>query len=311
MNKLLNILLMAFPLGAMAQSGSTAYEFLTIPVSAHSAALGGQNVSILDDDITLVFNNPALLSNVADKTLNFDYTSYIASSKKMSAAFAKTVNDRASWSLGAQLLNYGSMTETDADGNEMGDFSASDVDVQGTFAYMLTDCWSGGVSAKMLMSNYANYSSVAIGVDLGLNYVDEARGWSFSVVGRNLGGQVDPLYETNEALPFDLAMGISRTLPNNPMRFSLTFDDLTHWEHLPLIRHVNLGIDVLPSQYSWIALGYNFRRYNEMKVADGSSHWAGLSLGAGINIKKFKIGLAWGKYHVASSSLLVNASFSL
>lgn len=311
MRYLLNILLLLFPLGALAQSGSTAYEFLSVPVSAHSAALGGQNISILDDDVTLVFNNPALLSNVGDKTLNLDYTSYIASSKKLSAAFAKTINDRASWALGAQVLNYGSMDETDANGDVIGDFSASDINIQGTFAYMLSDLWSGGITAKLLTSSYANYSSVALGVDLGLNYVDELRGWSFSFVGRNLGGQIDPLYETNEALPFDLAVGISRNFTNSPLRLSFTFDDLTHWDNLPLVRHLNVGVDILPSQYSWVAIGYNFRRYHEMKTADGSSHWAGLSLGAGLNIKKLKLGVAWGKYHVASSSLLLNASFSL
>ena len=70
-------------LGASAQSGSDAYEFLSVPVSAHTAALGGRNVSILDDDVTLVFDNPSLLSNVSDKMLTFDYTSYITSSKKL------------------------------------------------------------------------------------------------------------------------------------------------------------------------------------------------------------------------------------
>ncbi len=300
-----------FAQGAKAQSGSTAYEFLTIPVSAHSAALGGQNVSILDDDVTLVFDNPALLSNVSDKMLNLDYTSYISGTKKLGAAFAKTINDRASWSLGALLLNYGSMTETNGNGDELGSFSAKDIAVQGSFAYMLTDYWSGGVSAKVLTSSYADYSSVALGVDLGLNYCDEAKGVSLSIVGHNLGGQVDPLYETNEALPFDLSVGLSKCLANAPLRLSFTFDDITNRYKGTFIQHFILGVDVLPSKNSWIALGYNFRRAKEMKVADGSAHWAGLSLGAGINIKKFKIGAAWGKYHMAASSLVLNASLSL
>jgi hypothetical protein len=47
-----------------------------------------------------------------------------------------------------------------------------------------------------------------------------------------------------------------------------------------------------------------------MKVND-TSHWAGFSLGGGLSVKKFKIGVAYGKYHVAASSIIVNASFSL
>jgi hypothetical protein len=37
-----------------------------------------------------------------------------------------------------------------------------------------------------------------------------------------------------------------------------------------------------------------------------SSHWAGFSIGAGLNVKKFKVGVAYGKYHVAASSILLN-----
>jgi len=307
---LLNILLLLMSIGASAQNGKDAYEFLNVPVSAHSAALGGQNISILDDDVTLVFDNPALLSNVSDKMLNFDYTSYISSSNKFAAAFAKTINDRASWSVGAQVLGYGSMKETDASGNEVGDFSAKDIDVQGSFAYMLSDYWSGGVSAKVLTSNYAEYSSVALGVDLGLNYCDEVKGLSVSLVAQNLGGQVDALYDDRESMPFNLALGISKRLANAPLRLSLTYDDITNRDDNSFANHLILGVDILPSRNSWIALGYNLRRSKEMKLADGS-HWAGLGLGVGINIKKIKIGAAWGKYHMASSSLLLNASFAL
>ena len=46
-----------------------------------------------------------------------------------------------------------------------------------------------------------------------------------------------------------------------------------------------------------------------MKIGD-SKHWAGMSVGAGLNTKKFKVGLAWGKYHVAASSLIINTSYS-
>jgi hypothetical protein len=43
----------------------------------------------------------------------------------------------------------------------------------------------------------------------------------------------------------------------------------------------------------------------------GSSHGAGLSLGAGLQLERFKLNIAYGKYHVSSHSLLINASFSL
>ena len=43
-----------------AQESQTEYNFLRLPMSAHAGALGGDNISIIEDDEALIFNNPAL-----------------------------------------------------------------------------------------------------------------------------------------------------------------------------------------------------------------------------------------------------------
>lgn len=292
-----------------AQTGDTGYQFLNVPTSAHSAALGGGNVSIIEDDPTLMFTNPALLANVSDKTLSLNFTSYISSTSKLSAAFAKQAGERGTWAVAAMLLNYGKMTETNENFEQLGEFSAKDISVQGGYTYLFSDYWSGGVQGKVIMSNYGEFKSTALGVDLGINYYDADHGLSFSLVGQNLGGQVKALYETNEKLPFNLVAGISKDLANAPIRLSITFDNITDWDEKKPINHLTFGADIFPSSTTWVAVGYNPRRGNEMKIGD-SKHWAGLSLGAGLTLKKLKIGLAWGKYHVAASSLLINASYT-
>ena len=172
--------------GINAQEGSTGYQFLEIPTSAHAAALGGNNISIIEDDASLMFTNPALTVNTADKTLNLNYTSYISSTNKLGAAFIKHMGERGTWAFGAQLLNYGDLIETDADFNTTGTFSAKDIDIQAGYAYMFSDYLSGGVQGKVLLSNYGEFSSTALAVDLGLNYFTPEHGWSFSVVAQNL-----------------------------------------------------------------------------------------------------------------------------
>ena len=324
MNRLLTIVCVGiWSAHAFAQTGTTAYEFLNVPVSAHSAALGGNHVSAIEDDATLMFSNPALLINVSDKTLNLNYMSYMSSSTKLSASFVKTAGERGAWSLGGQLLSYGKMKETTASFEHTGEFSASDIAIQGGFTYLLTDRWSGGAQAKVLMFNYGDYNSTGLAVDLGLNYYDEDHGFSFGLVAQNVGGQVDALYDKMEKIPFNLVMGISKEFANAPIRLSFTFQDLTHWnkEYYSVngesissskrfFNHLSLGADIFPSSQTWIALGYSLRRAYEMKVLD-SSHWAGFSLGGGIAIKKFKVGIAYGKYHQASSSVIVNVCYSL
>lgn len=295
---------------AKAQSGTQAYEYLNIPTSAHVSALGGVNASIDEDDVSVMFDNPALLANVSDLSLNFNYSSFVASSQKLSAGFARQLGDRGTWAVGAQYFNYGKMTETNSMGEEIGTFSASDIDLQGSYAYMLSDYWSGAATAKFLFSNYAGYNAFAMGVDLGLNYFNEEKGSSLSLVAKNLGGQLKSLYETKEKLPFDLTLGFSQTLQNAPVRLSVTMDDITHWKDLNFFQHFIIGADFFPSNNTWVALGYNLRRAKEMK-ANGSSHWAGLSIGGGIDIKRIKIGVAWGKYHIGASSLTASLSYTL
>jgi len=207
------------------------------------------------------------------------------------------------------MLNYGKMTETNENFEQLGEFSAKDISIQGGYTYLFSDYWSGGVQGKVIMSNYGEFKSTALGVDLGINYYDVDHGLSVSLVGQNLGGQVKALYETNEKLPFNLVAGISKDLANAPIRLSLTFDNITDWDEKKPINHLTFGADIFPSSTTWVAVGYNPRRGNEMKIGD-SKHWAGLSLGAGLTLKKLKIGLAWGKYHVAASSLLINASYT-
>ncbi len=150
-------------------------------------------------------------------------------------------------------------------------------------------------------------------VGLGVNYYDPDRQISVSAGAKNLGGQLKAYNDNYEKMPLDLQFGISKRFERMPLRFSATFVDLNHW-HYAFVNHVTAGVDVLLSDRIYVAAGYNFRRAREMKIAvsDGSSsHGAGLSLGAGLQLERFKLHLAYGKYHVSSSSLIMNVSYSL
>ena len=110
--------------------------------------------------------------------------------KNVSASFIKLVGERSSWGVSAQLMDYGSINHTTIYNEDLGKFSARDIAIGGTFAYELTNRISGGITAKFITSTIADYNSLAVGVDLGLNYLDVDRGWSLSAVARNLGGQI-------------------------------------------------------------------------------------------------------------------------
>ena len=66
-----------FALLSSAQESQEVYTFLRLPVSAHAAALGGDNITISDDDPTMIFHNPALISNTSDKSINLNFMTYM------------------------------------------------------------------------------------------------------------------------------------------------------------------------------------------------------------------------------------------
>lgn len=296
-----------------AQDSRTGYNFLRLPVSAHAAALGGDNISIIEDDESMIFNNPALLSSVSDKTINLNYMNYMSGANTASASFNRIIKERASVAASAQFIDYGKMKETDENNIQTGEFSAKDISIAGYFSYMLTDRLAGGITAKFITSYIGDYNSIAMGVDLGLNYYDPEKEWSVSLVAKNLGGQMKAYDDQYDRMPIDIQLGASKRFAHMPFRISATLVDLNHLDY-KFINHLVAGVDIIISPTIWVGAGYNFRRANEMKITetDGeSSHAAGLSFGAGINLERFKLNLAYGKYHVSSSSILINLAYSL
>lgn len=298
---------------ALAQESQTAFNFLRLPVSAHVSALGGDNITIVEDDPTLIFHNPALITSVSDKSINVNWMTYMAGSNTASASFVRQWGERASWGVAAQYFDYGSMREVTASNEETGTFSARDVAVGGSFAYILSSRFAGGVTAKFVSSTIASYTALGVAVDLGLNYYDEDRGLSISAVARNLGGQVKAYDDDFEKIPFDLQVGITKRLGHSPLRFSATLTKLHDWDE-SFLKHVALGADVFLGKTIYIAGGYNFGRSKQMGIDDGdgsSSHGAGLSFGGGLQLERFKLHVAYAKYHVSASSLSVNVTYSL
>ena len=309
------LLLSLFALFSNAQDDSqTEYTFLRLPVSAHAAAMGGDNITMPDDDALMMFHNPALIIGATPKTVSLQYMRYIAGCNSAVAAYNMVFDDK--WYVGAgiQYMGYGSMRQTDSDNNDLGTFSANDIALQATLGYELARNLSGGITLRGVYGSIGAYNSLAVAADLGLNlYIPESE-WSVGIVAKNLGGQIKAYDEDFEKMPLDLQVGVSKRLIGSPLRLSLTLVDLNHTGY-SLKDHMVIGAEALLSDQIYVAGGYNFRRAHDMKVYDGegnnSSHGAGLSFGAGVNLERVKINIAYSKLHVSASTLIANIAFTL
>lgn len=306
-----SVIITLLSLCVQAQETQTAYNFLRLPISAHAAALGGDNITLSDDDATLIFHNPALIQNTTHNTINLNMMTYMQGTVTGSASYIRAAGDRATWGLSGRYMDYGKMKETDNRGEETGTFGARDICIAGSFAYGLTNYISGGITAKIAASYMGNYNSLAALVDLGLNYYHPDNEWSISAVVRNLGGQLSAFEDEFERMPLDLQLGVSKRLIGSPLRLTATLIRLNDWEY-GIGKHIVIGADLLLGHQFYVAAGYNGMRASEMKITDGdekSTHGAGLSFGGGIMLERFKLHLSYARYHVSASSLLINVSY--
>lgn len=317
--------------GMLAQQGGTSgYKYLDVTGSARIFGLGGTNVSIVDaDDVSTTDQNPALLGPEMSRGLALSYMRYVGQTNFADARYVGAAGENGAWSLHLHYYGYGSIKHTNADGVTLGTISPSDLAIGGSFAYNLGEKLRGGASVKMLYSNYFTASALAIATDLGLNWYDEDWDSSIGLVVANLGGQVKKFTDRGDKMPVDLRLGWSKRLADSPFNLSLTAANLLHW-HMPyygvddatqeialqetfasnLFRHLIAGVEWRPSERFYIDVAYNYRQKTDMRTF-ARSFLSGFSLGSGLKVRNFNVGVAYANSHPGAASLMLSIGTNL
>lgn len=304
-------------------AGSSVFHFLNLPVSSRLNALGGENVSISDDDISMAFINPALLTAKTDKVLQLNYAYYLAGTMFGSAMYGHNYQDNY-FGAAIHYLDYGQMQYADEWGNLLGTtFTAKDICVNLMYARQLGPMFRVGATIKPIFSVYESYTSFALGADVGGHFQTADSTFQMGLALRNIGWQLKSFYEDafgqhTEMLPLNLEFGLNYRLAHAPLRFSLTIHNMQHWNIAPageevkwydmLFRHTIWAVDIMPkSEKFYLTLSYNHRRQAEMNITDIKS-LAGFALGAGVKIYKFRLGFALSQYTKSNFTYQVSLS---
>lgn len=331
LRKFIVLALLAVNIQTYGQDGSSAYNFLNVTSSARIYGLGGVNITLVDDDITVVDQNPALLGGEMSGIIALNYMRYMGGSNFAGLRYGHRAGERGAWSASLRYFGYGSMQETLPDGTAVGSFSPKDVAFGATYSHDITDRLRGGIEVKGIYSGYADYTAFALATDLGINYYDSDRDLSLSIVAANLGGQVKRFNESYDRLPIDLRVGWSQSFGSFPLRFSITAWNLTKWK-LPyletgdgsgessgemkenftsnLFRHLVFGVDLIASPTYYLSLGYNYKMRTDMATYSRSII-SGFTLGGGFKVKKMAVGIALAQPHKGATSLMFNLSYNL
>jgi hypothetical protein len=310
---------LCYPLTAIAQTlgGNAAYNFLKFSASPQLSALGGVNISNINNDISLSFQDPSLLREEMHGQLSANFTSFYAGIKNIHAlAGYRKENWATNFSAGVDYFHYGTTTQTDASGNVMGTFNPSDYVVQLSASRKYLERWYYGTSFKFIHSSYGQYRSSAIAVDFGLNYYDSSSLLQIGFVAKNMGTQIRTYAGTAEDMPFDLQLGITKRLKGSPFQFSVTAQRLQTFNILyndtlynanngaevnngffnKLIRHFVFGTQVFVGDKLEFTVGYNVLRRAELSVINSSNGLTGVCFGAGVKLKKFQFRYGRAQY---------------
>ena len=321
---LLTLLVAILPVSAQIKgAGSSVFHFLNLPASARLNALGGENVSISDDDISMAFMNPALLTAHTDKVLQLNYAYYLAGTMFGSVMYGHNYKENY-FAAGVHYLDYGQMAYADEFGNLLGTtFTAKDICVNLMYARQLGPQFRVGATLKPIFSVYEQYNSFALGADIGGHFQTEDSTFQMGLALRNIGWQLKSFYEEDygqhtEMLPLNLELGLNYRLAHAPLRFSLTIHNMQHWNIAPageevkwfdmLFRHTIWAVDIVPkSEKFYLTVSYNHRRQAEMNITNVRS-MAGLGLGLGMKIYKFRLGFAMSQYTKSNFTYQVSLS---
>lgn len=331
------MLLATVQLSAQTLGGNTVFNFLRLPGTPQLSALGGINISQVSNDIGMASNNPALLTpqmhtqmNAAFTSLYDGITNYHLSlgyhHKKLNTSFAYTLN----------YLNYGSTQQTDASGNLLGQFAPTDWVMQLAASRSYLQKWKYGATLKFISSDYGQYNSNGIAVDVGVLYYDSAKLISASVLAKNMGSQLKKYDGTGaEDIPFDLQVGVTKRLANSPLGFSFTahhlhqfdityndepFNNDNGFENArskkitfdKLFRHVVLAGNIYIGDKLELAVGYNYLKRKELSIGKSGNGLTGFSMGVTLLLSKMAIRYARSQYqnNTAYNQLGINMTLN-
>lgn len=333
MKRITLIFLLFIPFLSFAQvGGNSTYQFLNIPVSARAGALGGVAIATQDNDPTLSFSNPSLLNSEMSGMLTLSYLNYFADINYGYFSYIKDFKKLGTFSAGINYIDYGKFKETDAGGNELGEFTAGEYAMVIGWGKSIDSLFSVGANLKTIYSSLYTYTSVGIALDLSGTYYNRKNEIAVAAVIKNIGTQIKPYVEggEKEPLPFEIQMGVSKKLKHVPLRISLNLIHLETWnlayndsiiatnsnEGLDQIekdernktgffseafRHMVLGAEFVPSKSFNVRFGYNFKRRSELALDDRPG-LVGFSWGFGFRIKTFYVSYGSARYHLAGSS---------
>jgi len=321
------LLVFCLPLNLLAQVGGiTAYSFVDLEVSPRIEAMGGSGIAIVDMDVSLGQTTPSLLNDKMHNSLVFSFTDYFSDVNLIGFSYARKWKEFGVFSIGLKAINYGEFEYNDAVGNNLGSFFAHDQVITFGLGKRLNEKFTLGVNLNMLNSQYETYHAFALSSNVSVTYLNPEKEFTFTFLFKNMGRQLIAYANTEESLPFDVQLGMSKELKHLPFRYSLTFHHLNQFDikspykltsqtnietgELEIkeesvgktaFRHLIIGGELNPFRKNlFVRGGFNFQRRFDMSLSTYPA-MVGFSWGIGFKVLKFRFDYSRSAYHLSGT----------
>ncbi len=299
MNKKCLAVLLVLLISQLIPAQNNTYDFLRLDMSPRAAALAGSYVAN-NDDPNVIFYNPAGIVALEGNPISFSYFKHLLDINAASLAYSQELFGLGRFGAAIEYLNYGSFTEADKYGNELGEFGASELALIVGYGGKLDQNIVYGANVKFIYSGIQDYSSTGVAADLGLQYLWNDQGWKFGLSILNIGTQMTTYFDQSEDLPLDVQLGFSKKLQHMPFEFFFSFKKLN--EETDRFSKITAGGEFRLSKVIRLRFGYDNEKRKEMKLAT-TAGLAGFNLGLGIITGGYNVDYAFssmgsiGEFH--------------
>lgn len=327
-------------LNSFTQTGGTsAFPFLDIVYNARAAGLGGDFISVKDQDINMGIANPSLLNSSMVKSIGFNQALLAGGINYGMVNYGFNLKKIGTMSGYIKYVNYGKFDRTAVNGVNEGTFNPFEMIIGSGFGRQLNPRISIGANLNLIYSQLETYTSFGAGIDLAGTYYNEDKELLITAMVKNAGAQINA-YAKNKnraPLPTEFQMALSYKLAHAPFRFSILAHHLNDWnityddpnlvpttdpltgDSIPvptisfiekLAHHFTYQVETIVSKNIHVRLGFDYHRRKEMALEERPGA-AGLSFGLGLYFNKFSLDYGFMVYSRAGYNNMITFSTNL
>lgn len=301
-------LLVLFTGSDVIAQGTAGFEILRLQTQPRGSALAGALVADAGH-VESIFYNPAGLAPISKRMGAAGYMNYLMDIESGYLAYVDPSWPWGVWGVNLIYTNYGDFDGRSETGENLPDFSASDVVLGLAYSKEVKKNISVGGGAKFVYSNIEDYSGSALAFDLGGQYtlIDERLRLGAGIY--NIGWTTDAYVSYKDDLPLCYRVGIwgiPRDLPAS-LYFSMTLyheyadnyslGNFSGSKFLDFLGdfYYGIGAEFHPMEALYLRIGYDTKGLDQ-QVGTKKDGFAGLGMGVGIDAQVMRFDLCLASY---------------